>query len=121
MWNIQHVCSLNLDLKHRKKNKVMKKLILLALTALMMVGCENSESTNVKTTPTKVKKVVNKTPNKYEVLLSTKDIIYVEADSYHMYHGAFGTNTEPECYFYDIYGNDIQVIHNPVYVKKVTK
>ena len=89
-------------------NKVMKKFILLALTVLMMVGCGNSTSTNI-----------NKTPNKYEVLLSTKDTIYVEADSYFMYHGFFETNTEPEFIFEDKYGNRIQVIHNPVYVKKI--
>lgn len=89
----------------------MKKVILLALTALMMVGCVNSTSTNIK--------VNNTTPNKYEVLLSTKDTIYVEAFSYYMYHGAFGTNTEPDCIFDDKYGNRIQVIHNPVYVKEI--
>lgn len=91
----------------------MKKIILLALSALMIVGCGNSTSTN------KVNNKVNKTPNKYEVLLSTKDTIYVEAELYYMYHGYFGTNTEPDCIFEDEHGNRIQVIHNPVYVKEV--
>lgn len=86
----------------------MKKIILLALTTLMMVGCGNSTS-----------KVNNKTPNKYEVLLSTKDTIYIEAELYYMYHGYFGTNTEPDCIFEDKHGNRIQVIHNPVYVKEI--
>lgn len=89
----------------------MKKVILLALTALMMVGCGNP-------TPTK-RKVINTTPNKYEVLLSTKDKIYVDANSYYMYHGEFGTITEPDCIFYDKYGHIIHVIHNPVYVKEI--
>lgn len=88
----------------------MKNIILLTLTALMMVGCGNPKQTNNKT---------NKTPNKYEVLLSTKDTIYVEAKLYYMYHGYFGTNTEPECVFEDEQGNIIQVIHNPVYVKEI--
>ena len=92
----------------------MKKIILLALTVLMIVGCGNSQSTN-----TKVNNKANKTPNKYEVLLSTKDTIYVEAEFYYMYHGYFGTNTEPECIFEDKHGNIIQVIHNPVYVKEI--
>lgn len=89
----------------------MKRIIiLLSLISLIMVGCKNSTSTNIK---------VNKTPNKYEVLLSTKDTIYVEAELYYMYHGYFGTNTEPECIFEDEHGNTIQVIHNPVYVKEI--
>ena len=92
----------------------MKNIILLALIALVMVVCENSTSTN-----TKVNNKVNKTLNKYEVLLSTKDTIYVEAELYYMYHGYFGTNTEPECIFEDEHGNRIQVIHNPVYVKEI--
>ena len=91
----------------------MKKIILLALAALMMVGCENSISTN------KENNKVNEIHNRYEVLLSTKDTIYVEAKLYYMYHGYFGTNTEPECIFEDEHGNTIQVIHNPVYVKEV--
>lgn len=92
----------------------MKKLILLALAVLMMTGCRNSTSTN-----TKINNKVDKISNKYEVLLSTRDTIYVEADFYYMYHGYFGTNTEPECIFEDEHGNTIQVIHNPVYVKKI--
>lgn len=89
----------------------MKKIILLVLTILIMVGCGNLTSSKVNK--------ANKTPNKYEVLLSTKDTIYVEAESYYMYHGYFGTNTEPECIFIDEHNNIIQVIHNPVYVKEI--
>lgn len=91
----------------------MKKLILLALTAFMMMGCENSTSTS------KVNNKANKTPNKYEVLLLTKDTIYVEADSYYLYHGYFGTNSEPDCIFIDKYYHKIQTIHNPIYVKEI--
>ena len=94
----------------------MKKITLLALTTLMIVGCRNSTSTNIN-----ANNKVNKTLNKYEVLLSTKDTIYVEAKLYYMYHGYFGTNTEPECIFEDEHGNKIQVIHNPVYVKEIGK
>ena len=91
----------------------IKKIILLVFTALMMMECENSTSTN------KVNNKDNKTPNKYEVLLSTKDTIYVEANSYYLYHGYFGTNSEPDCIFVDKYYNKIQVIHNPIYVKEI--
>ncbi len=87
----------------------MKKLILLSFITLMMIGCENSTSTNK----------ANKTPNKYEVLLLTKDTIYVEANSYYLYHGCFGTNSEPDCIFVDKYGRKLQVIHNPIYVKEI--
>jgi hypothetical protein len=40
----------------------IKKIILLALTVLIMVGCGNSTSTN------KVNNKVDEIPNKYEVL-----------------------------------------------------
>lgn len=96
------------------KKENMKKIILLAFISLMIVGCRNSTSTNTKTN-----NKVNKTPTKFEVLLSTKDTIYIEAESYYMYHGYFGTNTEPEYIFEDEYGHRIQIIHNPVYVKEI--
>ena len=85
----------------------MKKVIIPALAALMMAGCGNQTSSHTQ-----------ETPKRYEVLLPTKDIIHVEADSYYMYYGYFGTNTEPDCIFEDRHGNRIQVIHNPVYVKE---
>ena len=91
----------------------MKKLILLVLTVLIVIGCENSTSTN------KENNKANKTPNKYEVLLLTKDTIYVEADSYYLYHGYFGTNSEPDCVFIDKYCHKIQTIHNPIYIKEI--
>lgn len=91
----------------------MKKLILLTLTIFITIACGNSTSTN------KVNNKVDKTPNKYEVLLLTKDTVYVEANSYYLYHGYFGTNSEPDCVFIDKYGRKLQVIHNPIYVKEI--
>ena len=76
----------------------MKKLLLLALTAMMMVGCFRS---NV---PERV--------NRYEVLLRSGDTIYVESYEY-----IVNSNK-----IYRFIGRDYSVvadINDPVYVKRL--
>lgn len=76
----------------------MKKLLLLALTAMMMVGCFRS---NV---PERV--------NRYEVLLRTGDTIYVESYEYIVKSNKI----------YRFRGRDYSVvadINDPVYVKQL--
>lgn len=90
----------------------MKK-ILLVLTTLIIIGCGNPASTN------KINNKVNKTPNKYEVLLSTKDTIYVEAYYYTSYAGFLGNSPIETITFYDRNHDRLQEINNPVYVKKI--
>lgn len=51
----------------------MKKLLLLALTAIMMVSCEHKQERW----------------NRYEVLLTTHDTIYIEAYDYKVVRGTY--------------------------------
>ncbi len=94
----------------------MKKIILLALAILMMVGCGNPTPNK-----TKVNKKVNETPapNKYEVLLSTKDTIYVEAYYYTSHAGFWGNGPIETISFYDRKHYLLQEINNPVYIKEI--
>lgn len=76
----------------------MKKLILLMLTTLMMVGCEKEHGEM----------------HKYEVLLPTKDTIYVDA-RYYESTSAFTSAVT----FYDTPWKKIIRINNPVYIKEI--
>ena len=76
----------------------MKKLLLLALTAIMMVGCFRSN--------------VPETVNRYEVLLRSGDTIYVESYEYIVKSNKI----------YRFIGRDYSVIadiNDPVYVKRL--
>lgn len=77
----------------------MKKIILLALTALVM-GCGKEQ------------RVIHK----YEVLLSTKDTIYVDAWFYVSSSSTF--TSKRTVIFYDIKGKEIFIINDPIYVKE---
>ena len=76
----------------------MKKLLLLALTAIMMVGCFRSN--------------VPETVNRYEVLLRSGDTIYVESYEYIVKSNKI----------YRFIRRDYSVvadINDPVYVKRL--
>jgi len=91
----------------------MKKFITILFCIFLVIGCNQSKQ--------KIN-VVNKPKlNTYEILLSTKDTIFIEAKGYTTYSGFFG-NSETIIYdFYDEHFNDFQEIRNPVYVKQLIK
>ena len=77
----------------------MKNIILLALTALIMTGC---------------KQIVT---HKYEILLSTKDTIYVDA---YFYESSSSTFTSKRTItFYDTCWMDILTINDPIYIREI--
>lgn len=75
----------------------MKKLLLLALTAIMMVGCKRETPNGL---------------NKYEVVLSSKDTIYIDAYDFVVKRG---TNY----IFMDYYFNTVAAINSPICVKQL--
>ncbi len=81
----------------------MKKFLLLILITLTLVACVKRE----------------RVTNEYEVLLPTKDTMYVNA---WYYDCSIATFTNSKTYvFYDTKYAEIIRIHNPVYVKEVKK
>jgi len=77
----------------------MKKL-LLALT-ILIVGCGNEQ----------------RVTHKYEVLLSTKDTMYVDAWHYSSSSATFTSKRTVK--FYDIHYKDILTINDPIYIKEI--
>ena len=55
--------------------------------------------------------------NIYEVLLSTKDTMYIDARYYYCSTAAF--NSRRTVKFYDTHHNEIVTISNPVYIKEI--
>ena len=81
----------------------MKKNLLLILTALTLVACVKRE----------------RVTNEYEVLLPTKDTMYVNA---WYYDCSIGTFTSDKTYvFWDTKHVEIIRIHNPIYVREIKK
>ncbi len=81
----------------------MKKIIiLLAFTALVMVGCSRKET---------------RVTHKYEVLLSTKDTMYIDAWYYLSSSATF--TSKRTVVFYDTLYMDILKIHDPVYIREI--
>jgi hypothetical protein len=78
----------------------MKKIILLVLTALM-IGCGKEQ----------------RAIHKYEVLLSTKDTMYVDAWYYESFSATF--TSKRTVIFYDAHWNDILTINDPVYIREI--
>jgi len=78
----------------------MKKIILLTLTILMMVGCKEQRVTH-----------------KYEVLLSTKDTMYVDAWYYESSSATF--TSKRTVIFYDTHWMDILTINDPIYIREI--
>ncbi len=79
----------------------MKKLILLALTALIMAGCGKEQ----------------RETHKYEVLLSTKDTIYVDAWYYETSSSTF--TSKRTVIFYDTDWMDFLTINDPIYIREI--
>ena len=79
----------------------MKKIILLALTAIMVTGCGKEQ----------------RITHKYEVLLSTKDTMYVDAWFYESSYATFTSDMTVK--FYDTNWNDFLTIENPIYIKEI--
>ena len=80
----------------------MKKIILLlAFTTLVMMGCRKEQ----------------RVTHKYEVLLSTKDTMYIDAWCYESPSSTFTSNST--AIFYDTKMRDILTIHDPVYIREI--
>jgi len=78
----------------------MKKIILLALTSLM-IGCEKEQ----------------RVTHKYEVLLSTKDTMYVDAWFYESSSATF--TSKRTVVFYDTHWMDVLTINDPIYIREI--
>jgi hypothetical protein len=78
---------------------IIKKIILLALTAIMVTGCGK------------------RITHKYEVLLSTKDTMYVDAWFYESSSATFTSKRTVK--FYDIHYRDILTINDPIYIREI--
>lgn len=79
----------------------MKKLIILALIALMILGCGKEQ----------------RVTHKYEVLLSTKDTMYVDAWFYESSSATFTSKRTVK--FYDTRWMDILTINDPIYIREI--
>lgn len=75
----------------------MKKLLLLAFVTIMMMGCKRESPKGL---------------NKYEVVLSSKDTIYIDAYDFVVKRGA-------NYVFMDYYFNIVAAINSPIYVKQL--
>ena len=75
----------------------MKKLLLLVLTVIVMVGCKRESPKGL---------------NKYEVVLSSKDTIYIDAYEFVVKRGA-------DYVFMDYYYNIVAAINSPICVKQL--
>lgn len=81
----------------------MKRFLLLMLITLTLVSCVKRE----------------RVMNEYEVLLPTKDTMYVNA---WYYDCSIATFTNSKTYvFYDTKRDEIIRIHNPIYIREVKK
>lgn len=79
----------------------MKKIILLILASLILGGCDKNQ----------------RVTHKYEVLLSTKDTMYVDAWRYGFSSATF--TSKRTIIFYDTRDKDILTIYDPVYMREV--
>ena len=79
----------------------MKKIILLALIVLILVGCEKEQ----------------RVTHKYEVLLSTKDTMYVDAWYYESSSATF--TSKRTVVFYDTRWMNILTINDPIYIREI--
>ena len=91
----------------------MKKIlfIFIACICLMIMGCtSNNENT-----------ITHKPFKKYEVLLSTKDTIYIDAYRYYTWDnsGMFSAGNTIMYTFEDDIHNILMEIQNAVYVKEI--
>ena len=80
--------------------RAMKKIILLALI-VFMVSCDKQQ----------------RVTHKYEILLSTKDTMYVDAWHYESSSATF--TSKRTVIFYDTYWMNILTINDPIYIKEI--
>lgn len=78
----------------------MKKIILLALS-ILMIGCGKEQ----------------RVTHKYEVLLSTKDTMYVDAWHYESSSATF--TSKRTVVFYDTRWMNILTINDPIYIREI--
>ena len=89
----------------------MKKILFIAVMCLMIMGCTSNNENSIS----------HKSFKKYEVLLSTKDTIYVDAYTYQTWDnsGMFSAGNAIVYTFYDDRYSTLIEIKNPVYVKEI--
>ena len=75
----------------------MKKLLLLAFAAMMMVGCKRESPKEL---------------NKYEVVLNNRDTVYIDAYEFVIKRGT-------SYIFMDYYFNIVAAINSPICVKQL--
>ncbi len=95
-----------------KQNKAIIQKTLILFIILIISGCDNSITSKKSHTTTTANNV-------YEVVLSTKDTVYIEAHQYSTYSGFFGGSSTIKCTFYNYHHQVIQEIINPLSIKKV--
>jgi hypothetical protein len=81
--------------------EIIKKIILLVLTSIMVTGCGKEQ----------------RVTHKYEVLLPTKDTMYVDAWFYESSSATFTSKRAVK--FYDIHYRDILTINDPIYIREI--
>lgn len=79
----------------------MKKLILLALTTLVVAGCGKG----------------SRVTHKYEVLLATGDTMYVDAWKCAPHSGGFTSRKTIK--FYDTHWQNFLTIYDPIYIREI--
>jgi hypothetical protein len=79
----------------------MKKIILIIALTILIVGCGKEQ----------------RVTHKYEVLLSTKDTMYVDAWYYESSSATF--TSKRTVIFYDTHWMDILTINDPIYIREI--
>lgn len=89
----------------------MKKILFMAVMCLIIIGCTSNNENPIPHKPFK----------KYEVLLPTKDTIYIDAYRYYTWDdsGMFSTGNTIVYTFEDDRYTILMEIQNPVYVKEI--
>lgn len=89
----------------------MKKILFIIVMCLMVMGCTSNNENSISHKPFK----------KYEVLLATKDTIYVDAYRYYIWDNSsiFSAGNTIMYTFEDDRHNTLIEIKNPVYVKEI--
>lgn len=89
----------------------MKKILFIVVMCLIIMGCTSNNENTISHKPFK----------KYEVLLPTKDTIYIDAYRYYTWDNSsmFGAGNAIVYTFEDDYHNILMEIQNAVYVKEI--
>lgn len=89
----------------------MKKILFICIICLMIMGCTSNNENSIH----------HKQFKKYEVLLPTKDTIYIDAYRYFIWDNSsmFSSGNTIMYTFEDDRHNEIIEIQNAVYVKEI--